>query len=130
MAFGTYKKGSRAENELAGKMLAQGFSVIRAAGSGGGTPCPDVLAFKGIEQYGFECKHVSAENLQLRREQVIYLKKWQENTNITTYVSWRIRGGEWLFVRLEHLKENPKSFSISLKDARKFSLPFEQILGK
>jgi Holliday junction resolvase len=58
--------------------------------------------------------------LQLRKEQVENLKIWQENTNITAYVAWRIRGGEWLFVRTDYLKENPKSYSISIENAKNY----------
>ncbi|MFA5108481.1 MAG: Holliday junction resolvase Hjc [Candidatus Micrarchaeia archaeon] len=130
-AFGSYKKGSRAENELIKKLIEVGFSAIRAAGSGGGaSPCPDILAFRNVDQYGFECKAIDSPNLQLRKEQVNELKIWQANTNITTYIAWRIRGGEWLFVRTDYLKENPKSFSISFENAKKYSQSLESILKK
>jgi len=105
-----------------------GYSAIRAAGSGTGSPCPDILAFKGINQYGFECKAVANTNLQLRREQIDDLKIWQENTNITAYIAWRQRGGEWLFVRTDYLKENKIAYSLSLEDAKKFGARLESIL--
>ncbi|MFH1306479.1 MAG: Holliday junction resolvase Hjc [Candidatus Micrarchaeota archaeon] len=130
MAFGSYKKGSRTENELVKLFLGEGFSVIRAAGSGGGTPCPDILAFKKTEQLGFECKAVEKTCLQLRKEQVEQLKKWEDNTNITTYVAWRVKGKIWHFVRLDYLKENPKSYSITIENARKYGIGLEHLLKK
>jgi len=128
MAFGTYNKGSRAEHELMKKLEEHGFLVIRAAGSGKGSPCPDILAFKRTEQFGFECKAVNNTSLQLRKEQVKQLKIWQELSGITTYIAWRLPGGEWRFVRPEHLHENPKSYAISLEEAKKIGVKFEEMI--
>jgi Holliday junction resolvase len=128
MAFGTYKKGSRAEHELIKMLMGQGYSVIRAAGSGGGTPCPDVLAFKRIDQFGFECKSVESQSLQLRTEQIEHLKQWELNTNITTFIAWRQRGGNWLFVRVEHVKKTEKGYSLTLKQAKLFGIELKQLL--
>jgi len=130
MVFGSKRKGSRAENELMKILMNEGFCAIRAAGSGTGSPCPDILAFRGIDQYGFECKAVENPNLQLRKEQIEDLIAWQEKTNITTYIAWRIRGGEWLFVRTDYLKKNKMAYSLSLVDARKYALSLNQILKK
>ena len=130
MVFGSKRKGSRAENELMKILMGAGFSAVRAAGSGTGSPCPDILAFKGIDQYGFECKAVDKPNMQLRAEQIEDLIAWQENTNITAYIAWRIRGGKWLFVRTDYLKRNQKAYSLSLEDAKKYGLVIGQIIKK
>lgn len=130
MVFGSKKKGNRAENELMKILMGSGFSAIRAAGSGTGSPCPDILAFRDIYQYGFECKSVDNPNLQLRKEQIEDLIIWQQNTNITAYIAWRIRGGEWLFVRTDHLKKNEKAYSLSISDARKYGLNLESIIKR
>ncbi|MDE1798485.1 MAG: hypothetical protein KGH63_03700, partial [Candidatus Micrarchaeota archaeon] len=119
MVFGSYRKGSHAEHELLKRLGEAGFSVIRAAGSGVGGPCPDLLAFKRTEQFGFECKAVNDTSLQLRKEQVEHLRLWQENTGITTYVAWRLHGGEWRFIRTDYLHENNKSYAVSVKDAQR-----------
>lgn len=129
MTFGFYRKGSRAEHELIGKLAQAGFSVIRAAGSGVGGPCPDIVALRRGDQWGFECKAINDTSLQLRKEQVLNLRKWEENTSITTYVAWRLQGGEWRFIRLDHLHENPKSFAINRADACKFGLGVEELLA-
>ncbi|MFH1095343.1 MAG: Holliday junction resolvase Hjc [Candidatus Micrarchaeota archaeon] len=127
MVFGTYNKGSRAEHELMKKMQEKGFLVIRAAGSGVGSPCPDILAFRRTAQMGFECKAINDTSLQLRKEQVEQLKAWQDVSGITTYVAWRLQGGEWRFIRPEHLRELGKSYSITLKEARKFGVLFDEL---
>ncbi len=128
VAFHSYRKGSRAEHELMDKFMEAGFLVIRAAGSGSGSPCPDLLAFRRTEQLGFECKAVNSGSLQLRKEQVEHLKIWEERSSITTYVAWRQSGGEWLFVRLQFLHENAKSYAISAKEAKRSSPGIEGIL--
>ena len=130
MTFGSYRKGSRAEHELMDKLMAAGFVVIRAAGSGSGSPCPDILAFRRTEQYGFECKAVNSTSLQMRKEQVDHLKIWEEKTSITTYVAWRQTGGEWYFIRLQFLHENAKSYAISAKEAERVNTGIERIVGK
>ncbi|VVC00924.1 Holliday junction resolvase Hjc [uncultured archaeon] len=129
MAFHAYRKGSRAEHELMDKLMAAGFLVIRAAGSGSGSPCPDILAFRRTEQIGFECKAVNSTSLQMRKEQVEHLKIWEEKSSITTYVAWRQTGGEWYFIRLDFLHENPKSYAISAKEAQRVNAGLEKILG-
>jgi Holliday junction resolvase len=129
VAFQSYRKGSRAEHELMDKLMAAGFLVIRAAGSGSGSPCPDLLAFRRTEQLGFECKAVNSTSLQLRKEQVEHLKRWEERSSITTYVAWRQTGGEWHFIRLQFLHENPKSYAISAREAAKVSPGLDAILG-
>ncbi len=130
MTFGSYRKGWRAEHDLMEKLMAAGFLVIRAAGSGSGSPCPDILAFRRTDQYGFECKAVASSSLQMRKEQVEHLKEWEEKSSITTYVAWRQTGGEWFFIRLQFLHENAKSYAISAQEAEKVNAGMERIVGK
>lgn len=129
MTFGSYKKGSKAENELIDILNYYGFLTIRAAGSGKKRfKCPDVLAFRTIDQYGFECKAIESDYLQLKKEQVEALIKWQELTNITTFIAWRKKGGVWYFIPPQYLKENQKAYSIDSESAKRYSKPLEQIV--
>lgn len=117
MAFGRYGKGSRAERELIGLFSQKGFSVIRAAGSGVGNPCPDFLAFRHGMQYGFECKAWDRGSLRIGKEQVDGLRRWEENTGITTMIAWRVPRKGWRFVSLDELEEKEKSYTVTLKRA-------------
>lgn len=130
MAFGSYNKGSRAEHELLKTLGEAGFSVIRAAGSGVGGPCPDLLAFRRTDQFGFECKAINDTSLQLRKEQLEHLREWQDNTGITTYVAWRLPGGEWRFIRTDYLHENEKSYAVSAQDARRYGKTIGELVGE
>ncbi len=127
MAFGSYKKGSRAEHELMDECVKHGFVVIRSAGSGKGSVCPDLLAFRRGERMAFECKAVDASSLALDREQFEGLVAWEETSGMDTYVAWRQRGGEWLFLRLEFFHKNDKSYAISLEEAKKTAAGFAQL---
>lgn len=97
----------------------RGYSVIRSAGSGKGSVCPDILAFRRTSWLAFECKSVDATSLQLDTGQFEGLRQWEENSGMTTYVAWRQTGGEWLFLRLDFFHQNEKSYAISVEDAKK-----------
>lgn len=127
MAFGSYKKGSRAEHELMDECEKHGFSVIRSAGSGKGSVCPDLLAFKKSDWLAFECKAVDSTSLALDTGQFEGLLQWEGNSGMTTYVAWRQRGGEWLFLRLQFFHKNAKSYAISLADAKRCAAGFSQL---
>ena len=113
----TYRKGSRAERELIDYFSTQGYSVIRAAGSGVNSLSPDLLAFRRGMQYAFESKAIEKENLNIDREQFENMKRWEENTGITCYVAWRRNRKEWKFLPLSLFNESEKSFGISWKNA-------------
>ncbi|OIO21829.1 hypothetical protein COV61_01080 [Candidatus Micrarchaeota archaeon CG11_big_fil_rev_8_21_14_0_20_47_5] len=126
--FGNYSKGSRAERELINYFSEKGFSVIRAAGSGGNSLSPDMLAFRNTRQYAFECKAHDRGSLQIEKEQFLGLKKWEENTGITTFIAWRVSREGWFFLFPSYFKENECSFSISLGDAKKLGKRKEELL--
>lgn len=114
-----YAKGSRAERELIEFFSSNGFSVIRAAGSGVSSLSPDILVFKRGMQYAIEAKAWENENLNVDAGQFLNLKKWEENTGITSYIAWRRNRKEWVFIPLSIFEqtEKGKSFAISWKYA-------------
>jgi Holliday junction resolvase len=118
MTFGFSAKGSRTERELIALFAEQGFSVVRAAGSGVAGECPDLLAFKMGRQFAFESKAWDRTSLQIDKPQFLALKKWMENTGITTMVAWRVSREGWYFLHLAEFNENEKSFSITLERAK------------
>ncbi|MEM3030689.1 MAG: hypothetical protein QXH27_03045 [Candidatus Micrarchaeia archaeon] len=113
MAFGSYRKGARAERELVSFFDSRGYCVMRAAGSGVSSLSPDLLAFKRGEQLAVECKSVNADRLSIERGQFLGLKKWEDNTGIDVYVAWRLPKAGFRFARLAEFEEAGSSFSIS-----------------
>jgi len=72
----TKQKGTRAEYKLKKILEAQGYLIVRAAGSGHDTP--DIFAFRNGEVLIFEVKS-SKKDIYFREEQYTALKKFYEN---------------------------------------------------
>ena len=125
---GTYKKGARAERELITFFSENNFSVIRAAGSGVSSLSPDLLVFRRGKQYAFESKAIEHKYLHLRRDQFLGLKKWEENTGITSYVAWRRSREPWYFIPLSVFNENKNSFAISWDQAKLIGRKLEELI--
>lgn len=128
MAMKAYAKGSRAERELIDYFSSHGFSVIRAAGSGVSSLCPDLLAFRHSLHYAFESKAIEKGNLNIGREQFLGHLRWEENTAITTYIAWRRNREDWLFLPLSVFEENARSFSISWEKAKMIGKKKEELV--
>jgi len=119
-----YEKGARSERELIHMLEGKGFSVVRAAGSGVAGGCPDLLAFKGPRQFAIECKAWGGERVAVDHAHYASLKRWEENTGITTMVAWRMDRASWLFIYLPELEENPQSYSITRRRAEEIGRTF------
>lgn len=118
MAFGTYKKGARAERELIHFFMSHGFEVIRAAGSGVNSLSPDLLAFRQGRQYAVECKAWDSGSLSFEKEKVAQMKKWEEITGITYFIGWRVSREGWFLFPIHLLEEQGKTFTITLSKAK------------
>lgn len=118
MAFGTYRKGARAERELISFFSGHGFEVIRAAGSGVNSLSPDLLAFRRGAQYAIECKAWESGSLSFPKEKVAAMLRWEETTGITYYIGWRVNREGWLLFPVHLLEEQEKTFTITLAKAR------------
>ena len=118
MAFGTYRKGARAERELIHFFTEKGFAVIRAAGSGVNSLSPYLLAFRAGKQYAIECKAWDSGSLSFEKEKVASMKSWEETTGITYLVGWRVSREGWLLFPVHLLEEQGKTFTITLSRAR------------
>jgi len=118
MAFGTYRKGARAERELISFFSGKGFEVIRAAGSGVNSLSPDLLAFRQGKQYAIECKAWDSASLSFEKEKVAGMKRWEEVTGITYLVGWRVSREGWFLFPVHLLEEQEKTFTITLARAK------------
>ena len=128
MAFGTYKKGARAERELIHFLSTNGFEVIRAAGSGVNSLSPDLLAFKQGRQYAIECKAWESGSLSFEKEKVATMKRWEETTGITYYIGWRVNREGWFIFPVHLLEEQKKSYTITLAKARLAGRKLEELI--
>lgn len=99
----TYIKGARAERELAKKLKKRGFSVIRAAGSGGNISTPDLVAIKDGRILAFECKAWKTKP-RLKKEEYKELVKWCKNSKAFGFMAWKNSTG-WLFFDSKKMKK-------------------------
>lgn len=111
-----YNKGARSERELIKILSEYGFSVVRAAGSGLKNS-PDVIAIKDGVGYCFECKNWKEKSIKIPFDKYQELKDWERNTKFKTFIAWKVQYKGWILIPFENLKENEKSYSISIKEA-------------
>jgi Holliday junction resolvase len=123
-----YSKGARSERELLNDLHLKGYSVIRSAGSGVNSLSPDLVAIKNGRGLAFECKAWDRDNLAIENDQFKGLVDWQQNTGMDTFVAWRMNGTGWFFIKLEELKHNNKSKTISKRIAIEINRRLESIM--
>ena len=123
-----YSKGARCERELLNDLHSRGYSVMRSAGSGINTLSPDIIAMKDTKRLAFECKAWESTSLSIENERFKGLVNWQSNTKMETYIAWRMNGDGWFFVKLEEMKVNEKTTTVSKKQVLDANRRIESII--
>ncbi len=118
-----YQKGANFERKLVNLFWENGFTAIRAAGSGSAPqPIPDVIALKDERVIILECKTTSKESFRLDKEDISKLETFRLRANCEAYIA----------VKFD--REKPKFFPLDLLTTKKISkkdtsLTFETLLG-
>ncbi len=128
MAIQRYSKGARGERELLNTFYENGFSVVRAAGSGVNGIAPDIVAVKEGKGYVFECKAWERGSLSIDHEKWESLRLWRDNAMMDTYMAWRMNGQGWYFIKLDEMTKTEKSYTITKKTAIKIDRRLEHLL--
>jgi holliday junction resolvase Hjr len=123
-----YSKGARSERELLNGLHDKGYSVMRSAGSGVNTLSPDLIAMKNGKGLAFECKAWDKGNIWIEKDRFENLVQWQSNTGMDTFIAWRMNGTGWFFIKLEEMKSNDKSKTVSRKTALEINRRIESII--
>jgi holliday junction resolvase len=123
-----YSKGARSERELLGELHERGYSVIRSAGSGINTLSPDIIAVKNGKGLAFECKAWDRERLSIENGRFKGLIEWKRNTGMETFIAWRMNGTGWFFVKLEEMKSNERTTTVSKKTTIDINRRLESII--
>ncbi|MDE1871599.1 MAG: hypothetical protein KGI06_05175 [Candidatus Micrarchaeota archaeon] len=110
-----YSKGARSERELLNDLHSRGYSVMRSAGSGINTLSPDIIAIRDGRGIAFECKAWDRDSLSIENGRFDGLVDWRRNTKMDTFIAWRMNGTGWYFVKLEEMKGNDKTRTVSKK---------------
>jgi Holliday junction resolvase len=124
-----YGKGARSERELIQIFSQGGFSVIRAAGSGVNSLSPDILVFRRGRQYALECKAWNNGRVAIEPDKYEALRRWEDNTGITTMIAWKMPYEGWYFIYLNELEKNERSYSITKRRAREINRKLDAIKG-
>jgi len=79
------KKGNRSERKVANKLDSEGWAVLRAPASGGGTDreSPDVFAGLGEVQIAGELKCPGERRVYFTKEEVEHLRYWASKFGAT-----------------------------------------------
>jgi len=93
-----YAKGVRYERELLKILHSNGFSVCRAASSGGFLYPLDILAIKNGVILAFEIKRWKKEP-KIDKSRLKLFAEWCERAGAIGFLAWRKK--EWLFKRLD-----------------------------
>ncbi len=123
-----YAKGARCERELLSLLHDKGYSVVRSAGSGVNSISPDLVAIRTGKGLAFECKAWKSTSVSIEPEKYQNLMEWQQNTNMKTFIAWRMNGQGWFFVKLEELFKAEKNYTITMKDAKRINRNIEEIM--
>lgn len=124
-----YSKGARGERELLNFLYSNGYSVMRAAGSGVNSLGPDIIAFKEGTGLAFECKAWEKTSLSIEAEKVDKLRQWQSNTKMHTFIAWRMNGSGWFFISLEELNRTSNYYTVTKKNALSIGRKVKDILS-
>ncbi len=111
-----YKKGARAERELADLLWARGYAVIRSAGSGN-SYSPDIVAIKDGTVLAFECKAWNRDRVTISRVQMEKMLEWRKRSGAELYIAWKYPYRGWFFIPVYLLTERENSYVITLKEA-------------
>jgi len=124
-------KGLNAERELVRKFNEEGWRSIRVAGSGSiKYPAPDVIAAKGSRRLVIECKTTKYSSQYLGEQQINELVAFAKALLAEPWVGVRFDNENWFFVSVEDLKKTQSSYVISLAEAKRTGLLFEELIKK
>lgn len=118
-----YQKGANFERSMVRVFWGNGFTAIRAAGSGSAPfPIPDIIAVKGNRVIILECKTSAKESFRLDKHDLEKLMLFRERADCEAYVA----------VKFNNVK--PKFFPLDLISSKKISqkdmsISLETLLG-
>ena len=124
-----YNKGSSFERSLKKKLEAQGFYVIRSAGSGVDGLSPDLIVLSTTKKFAIECKAVESEYLAIDSSKMERMHQFELATGLPVYVAWKHNYKEPVLVPLSMFERQEKSFTIKSANAN-FGMTLDQISGK
>lgn len=122
-------KGSNAERELIKLFWDNGWAAMRAAGSGSNHyPCPDVIAGNAIRRLAIECKATKDNKKYVEKREIIELQTFASRIGAEGWLGVKFSNRGWFFINLEDLEDTGESLAISLEDAKRRGLSFDELI--
>ena len=130
MGLNRKAKGTRGERELIKVFNENGWSAIRAAGSGSSPyPSPDILAGNASRRVAIECKVTKDQRKYLLTEEIEQLQTFSRRFGAESWIGVRFPSEQWYFLMLEDLEKTETHWVISLELARRRGLTVQELLG-
>jgi len=120
-----YQKGANFERELVDEFWKNGWTAIRAAGSGITRKVPDVIAMKDNKVIVIECKTTKKAKLSLK-DAILTLEKFSSISGSKAYIAIRFPREKPRFYSLENLI-TAGDYTITISDKY---LSFDSIIGQ
>lgn len=123
-------KGSQAERDLVHRFWAAGWAAFRAAGSGSNKyATPDVIAGNAARKLAIEAKVTIAESKYYTKQEVDELLAFCQRFGCEAWVAVRFFRKSWRFIAIEDLRKTENSYVITLEEAEKKGLSFEELVN-
>lgn len=122
-------KGINAERELIHMFWNAGWAAVRVAGSGSSKyPSPDVVAGNNIRKLAIECKAIKGLNKYFPHKEIEELLIFAEKFGAEPWIGIRFDNINWYFTSAHDLEKTNNSFKLSLINAKKYGLLFEELI--
>ena len=122
-------KGMNAERDLIHKFWSKQWTSIRVAGSGSMKyPACDVLATNKLRTLAIECKTSKDPTKYIPKPDIDQLKEFAFLFGAEPWIAVRFNNRSWYFLNPEDLEETDSSYRISIKEAEKKGLLFEEVI--
>jgi holliday junction resolvase Hjr len=126
----TKAKGTKAERELIHMFWEKGWAALRVAGSGSiRYPSPDIIAGNNLRKLAVECKAVAGMTKYISLEQVEELNSFARIFGAEPWIGVRFDKMNWYFIGTADLVKTESSAKISIEEAKRMGLLFEEMIS-
>jgi len=122
-------KGANAERELLHMLSANGFAVVRVAGSGMiSETSADLIAGNSFKKFVIECKTCKSHKRYLEKQQISDLKEFAKKFGFPPLIAVKFNRQGWWFIEPGDLEDTGKNLAISLEDIKIKGQSFDDMI--
>ena len=125
----TKSRGTQGERDIVHLFWDAGWAAFRAAGSGSvAVPVPDVIAGNAARKLAVEAKITTADAKYFTRKEVEELQFFCTRFGCEAWLAVRFFRKPWRFLSLEDVRKTDASYVVTLDDAERKGLTFEELV--